>query len=102
VIGEVRSFYSVHRDSRETVRAMGVDVPNYVDGHCLVADAQLYDSRLAETAWDGIERGILSHVCPVVFRQHHEPMGAGQLVEVSLTTDYFPGCRNARILKAWE
>lgn len=102
VIGEVRSFYSVHRDSRDTVRDMGVEVPDYIEGHCIVADAQLYDSRLAEKAWNGIQQGVLTHVCPIVFRQHHEPMGAGTLVEVSLTTDYFPGCLNARIFRKWE
>jgi hypothetical protein len=39
--------------------------------------------------------------CPLIFRPH-TPLGTGELVEVSLTTDDYPGCPGAEILKVWE
>ena len=81
---------------------MGIEVPAYVEGDCLIGDAQLFNSPLADRAWEAMEREIFSHVCVVVFRQNTQALGTGQLVEVSLTTDDYPGCQNARILKAWE
>ena len=60
------------------------------------------DSPLAEKAWDALQRGIFTHVCPLVFRKCDEPVGTGQLVEISLVDGGYPGCQHARVLKTWE
>jgi len=84
----------------EALKTLGIDVP--IEGACLIGEAQLFNSRLADKAWEAIQRGIFSHVCAVLFRQPNESPGTGSVVEVSLVTGDFPGCRNARILKTWE
>jgi hypothetical protein len=80
---------------------MQIEVPPDVEGDCIIAQAQLFDSLLAEKAFEGLQRGIFTHVCPLILRKPDEPLGTGQLVEVSLTTDDYPGCPGARILKTW-
>jgi len=75
------------------------DVPS-AEGYFLVGTARLFDSALADAAWRGMATGIFGHVCGVLLRQDHEPLGAGELFEVALSER--PGCPGARILKAWE
>ncbi len=101
IVGQVAAFYFVPKNGRSLLQRMGIEVPSYVEGDCLIADAQLFCSPLADKAWEAIERGIFTHVCVVVFRQNSQALGTGQLVEVTLTTDDFPGCQNAKILKTW-
>jgi len=49
-----------------------------------------------------LQRGIFTHVCPLIFRKDTELPGAGTLLEASLTDDSFPGCPGARIITIWE
>lgn len=84
----------------EALKTLGIDVP--IEGACLIGEAQLFNSRLADKAWEAMQRGLFTHVCPLLFRQPQEPLGGGTLVEVSLVSGDYPGCRNARIVKAWE
>lgn len=102
VVGVVFAFYLGFTENVDDLTYMGIEIPNDIEGDCLVADAQLFDSPLADKAWDALRLGIFSHVCPLVFRKIDEPVGTGQLVEVSLVDGDYPGCQNARVLKTWE
>jgi hypothetical protein len=102
IVGVVTSLILVDAAAREELKQAGLDIPSSTEGDCIVGTARLFDSPLASKAWEALQRGIFSHVCPLLFRQDHEPLGTGQLVEVSLTTDDYPGCPGARILKTWE
>jgi hypothetical protein len=102
IVGVVTSLILVDAAAREELKQAGLDIPSYVEGDCIVGTARLFDSPLASKAWEALQRGIFSHTCPLLFRPHTAPLGTGRLVEVSLTTDDFPGCPGARILKAWE
>ena len=99
VVGHVTGISRCVNPTKDDLTALGVNVP--VEGSCLLGEAQLFDSPLAGKAWEAIQRGVFTHVCPLLLRQHHEPLGSGSLVEVSLVTGDYPGCRNARILKTW-
>lgn len=77
-------------------------LPFTPEGSFVVAQAQFYDSGLAEAAWLGITRGIFSHACPVIFKPFGAPADTGTLLQVSLVPGDFPGCPNARILRQWE
>ncbi len=48
-------------------------------GECLVGDAILYDSPLADIAWHGIQHAIFTHSCSVL-------ADGNTLIEVALTT----------------
>jgi hypothetical protein len=102
LVGTVFSLIVAYADARADLRQIGLDIPASVEGDCIVGTARLFCSPLADKAWEAIERGIFTHVCPLIFRPHTAPLGTGQLVEVSLTTSDYPGCPGARILKAWE
>lgn len=102
LIGAVTFVALCPADAREDVKALGFHIPEEAEGDCLIATGQLFDSPLAAKAWEALQRGIFTHACPLLFRKLNEPLGSGQLVEVSLTTNDFPGCRNATILKTWE
>ena len=81
---------------------MGIDHPGCTEGQWILSEAELFSSALADTAWQGVQEQIFSHVCPVLFTQPGEPIGGGQLIEVALTPGDFPGCQHARVLKTWE
>ena len=102
VVGVVFGFFLGFAESRQDLQHLGIEVPATVEGDCIIAQAELFDSPLADKAWEAIGRGIFTHVCPLILRQDTEPLGTGQLVEVSLTTDDYPGCPGARVLKNWE
>lgn len=101
VVGLVDTFLLAYTECRDQLKYLGIELPASVEGDCLIAQAQLFDSPLADKAWEAIQRGIFTHVCPLVLRKEEEPLGTGQLVEVSLTTDDYPGCPEARVLKTW-
>jgi hypothetical protein len=102
VVGMVSAFFLGFKENIEDLRRMQIDIPAHVEGECILAQAQLFDSPLADKAWEALQRGLFTHVCPLILRQNHEPPGTGQLVEVSLTTGDYPGCPGAKILKMWE
>lgn len=71
----------------------------------LLGEAVLYDSRLAERAWKGIEEGIFAHVCGTskimtLTQRSGAVWQKDLLLEVALIDR--PACQNAKILKAWE
>lgn len=72
------------------------------EGSFIVACARLFDSPLAEAAWLGVEKGVFTHACPIIYRRPDEPADGGTLIQVSLVCGDFPGCLNARILRRWE
>lgn len=102
VVGVVNLITRCFDGTKEGLRAIGYEVPGEVEGACLIGEAQLFNSSLADKAWEAIERGLFTHVCPVLFKEPHEALGGGKLVEVSLVTGSVPGCKNAKILRGWE
>ena len=102
LVGAVSAFFLGFKENVEDLRRMQIDIPDWVEGDFLIAEAQLFASPLADKAWDALRLGIFTHVCPLILRQNHEPLGSGQLVEVSLVDGGYPGCQNARVLKTWE
>jgi hypothetical protein len=69
-------------------------------GDCLIGEGLLYDSRLAEAAWQGLHRGIFSHACAVLLQPPGTPQGTGGILHIDLTDE--PGCPGALVLKFWE
>lgn len=102
LVGIVTGLILCPASDRETLRRIDIDIPDFVQGDCILGTARLFASPLADKTWEALQRGIFSHACPLVFRQPDEPAGTGRLVEVTLTTGDFPGCLNARILRTWE
>ena len=103
VVGIVHTFLLGFEELRERIPSMfSVELPEEVEGDYIVGQGTLFDSPLAEKAWDALRLGIFTHVCPLVFRKIDEPAGTGQLVELSLVAGDYPGCQNARVLKTWE
>lgn len=102
VVGSVYAFFLGIKENADDLRRMQIDIPDWVEGECILAQAQLFASPLADKAWEALQRGIFTHVCPLVLRQDAAPLGTGQLVEVSLTTSDYPGCPGAKIMKIWE
>jgi hypothetical protein len=70
------------------------------EGVCVVGEALLYDSPLADAAWRGIERGIFGAVSPILIRPLADPPGAGYVYAIGLTDQ--PVCPGAKILKTWD
>lgn len=99
-VGLVSGIIRYLNPTQHDLKSIGVNVP--VEGSVLLGQAQLFDSLLADKAWEGLHRQIFTHVCPILLRPPGEPIGSGSLMEVSLITGDRPGCRNARILKTWE
>lgn len=78
------------------------NLPYFVEGDCLVGEAQLSVSGLADIAWRGLQHGIFSHACAVLNQKPDDPDGAGDLVEIALVSQPEAACPGARILKMWE
>ena len=103
VVGVVHTFLLGFDELRAQIPTMfNVELPKDLEGDYIVGQATLFDSPLAERAWDALRLGVFSHVCPLVFRKIDEPAGTGQLVEVSLVDGGYPGCQNAGVLRTWE
>lgn len=79
-----------------------VNLPDFVEGDCLVGTAELYASALATIAWRGLEQKIFSHTCAVLAQHPEDPAGAGDLVEIALVSEAEAACPGARVLKWWE
>lgn len=84
----------------EHIRAGHRDEAPHAQGHFLIGQARLYNSKLARAAWLGILDGIFPYVSAIVARPADEPPGGGRMLEVGITDD--PGCLGARVLKTWE
>ena len=102
VVGTVYSFLLISEPDREALKRLGIDQPDFTEGQWILSEAELFDSTLADTAWQGLQGQIFTHTCPVLLTKPGEPIGGGQLIEVALTPGDFPGCQNARVLKTWE
>lgn len=100
VVGVVDTFMCCFgQEGLEAARScFDLKIPNDLEGDFIIGMASFFDSPLAEKAWEGLPRGIFSHVCPVLLRPTSEPPGVGQLVQVSLVPGDYPGCPNARVL----
>lgn len=96
VIGEVYPVLLIPKDLAQASR------PDFVQGDCIVATAELFDSALADIAWRGVRQGIFSHACAVVAQQPGDPDGAGDLVEIALVSEREAACPGARVLKWFE
>lgn len=79
-----------------------VDVPDFVEGDCIIGVAELFDSKLADIAWTGMARKIFTHTCAVLNQKPEDPDGAGDLVEIALVSEPEAACPGARVLKTWE
>ena len=102
VVGTVYSFLLISEQDREALKGLGIDQPDFTEGQWILSEAELFGSSLADKAWQGLQEQIFTHTCPVLFTNSGEPIGGGQLIEVALTPGDYPGCQNARVLKAWE
>jgi len=77
----------------------GFNVPlPTLEGDFIIGMAHFFDSPLAEKAQEGLQRGIFTHVCPVVWSPPGAPVGTGMLTQTTLTTGDYPGCPHARVL----
>ena len=102
IVGIVSTFLLGFDELRAQIPALfDVELPKELESDYIVGQATLLDSPLADKAWDAIQLGIFTHVCPLILRAPGEPTGTEQLVEVSLTTGDYPGCPGARIMKTW-
>jgi hypothetical protein len=104
IVGVVNAFLLGFDEQRTSLPSLlGIDLPTDMEGDYIIGQAILFDSPLADAAWLALQRGLFTHVCPLILREHPEtePVGTGRLVEVSLTSDDYPGCANARILAIW-
>ena len=79
-----------------------VNVPDFVEGDCIIGVAELFDSKLADIAWIGLARKIFSHTCAVLNQKPEDPDGVGDLVEIALVSEAEAACPGARVLKTWE
>lgn len=103
VIGIVHRFVLGFDELRSQIPTMfGIEIPADLEGDFIIGTALLFDSPLAEKAWEGLQRGIFTHVCPALLRPTSEPPGTGQLVQVSLVPGDYPGCPNARVIGGWS
>ena len=102
VVGTVNSFLLIAQEDREALKGLGIEPPDFTEGQWILSEAELFDSPLADTAWQGLQKQIFTHTCPVLFAKPDTAMGAGELIEVALTPGDYPGCPGARILKTWE
>ena len=102
LIGVVSVFYLGFKDNLDDLAQMGIDIPMFVEGDCMIAQATLFNSPLADKAWEALQCGVFTHVCPLILKRTDDPIGAGQLTEVSLVTGDYPGIPGARIMKWWE
>ena len=92
VVGTVYSFLLIREEDREALKGLGIDQPDFTEGQWILSEAELFDSSLADTAWQGLQEQIFTHTCPVLFSKPGEPIGGGQLIEVALTPGDYPGC----------
>ena len=102
VVGTVNSFLLIPEHDREALKILGMDQPDFTEGQWILSEAELFDSPLADTAWQGLQAQIFTHTCPVLLTMQGEPIGGGELIEVALTPGDYPGCSNARVLKTWR
>ena len=79
-----------------------VNVPDFVEGDCVIGVAELFDSKLADLAWTGLARKIFSHTCAVLAQRPEDPDGAGDLVEIALVSKPEAACPGARVLRTGE
>ena len=79
-----------------------VNIPDCIEGDCLIATAELYDSKLGDIAWRGLQQGIFSHTCVVLSQKSDDPDGAGDLAEIALVSEAEASCPGAKILKTYE
>lgn len=102
IVGSVYSFLLVSEEDKVALKSLGIEPPDFTEGKWILSEAELFDSPLADKAWQGLQQQIFTHTCPVLFRKPDEPTGGGELVEVALTPGDYPGCPRARVLKMWE
>lgn len=79
-----------------------VNRPEFVEGDCIIGVAELFDSKLADRAWEGLARKIFTHSCAVLSQRPEDPNGAGDLIEIALVSEGEAACHGARVLKTWE
>ena len=96
VIGECFPVLLIPKDLAQANR------PDFVQGDCIVATAELFDSALADRAWRGVRQGIFSHACAVVNQQPGDPDGAGDLLEIALVSEPEAACPGAKVLRWFE
>lgn len=101
VIGTVYAFITGFDDLRTEIPSLfGFALPFEPEGDFIIGQAVLFDSDLANASWEGLQKEILTHVCPMTWRADAE--GAEHLVQVTLTPGDYPGCPNSQILAMWE
>ena len=45
-------FYLGFKENLDDLTRMGIDIPSEVEGECIIAQAQLFESVLADKAWE--------------------------------------------------
>ena len=101
VIGNVYGFVTGFDELRELIPSLfNIEIPTEPEGDFIIGTARLFDSALAQKAWEGLQLGIFTHVCPMIFTPAESP-GMQRLAQVSLVPGDFVGCEGARILTTW-
>jgi hypothetical protein len=103
VIGFVHSFITGFDELRNMIPELfGIEIPlDLIEGDYIVGEARLFDSLLADAAWRGLQQGIFSHTCPMIFSPAESP-SMESLAQVSLVCGDYAGCPGARVLKTWS
>ena len=108
VVGFVYAYLLGFGELRTELPSMfGFELPRGLEGDFVIGQARLFDSLLAEKAWQGLQQGTFTrichaHICPLLSRPLVQAVGTWQLIEVSLTTDDSHGYPGARVLKTWK
>ncbi|ALA60201.1 hypothetical protein [Nitrospira moscoviensis] len=102
IIGFTQPEALIPSERREDWLALGIRIPETTVGQCLIFKAVLYESPLADAAWRGIERGILTHSCAVLADFDPDQNMPGTLREVAIGPSEEVGCSGAKILQHWE
>jgi hypothetical protein len=100
LIGVVHAFVTGFDEVRAMIPDLfNIEIPDpQPEGDYIIGTARLFDSPLANAAWRGLQRGIFSHVCPMVLTAER----VETLVQVTLTPGDYVGCTGARVLATWE
>ncbi len=104
IVGLVSGFRLAVGEQRHLLpKALGITLPEDMvpQGNFVIAEAALFDSALADKAWQGLQQGLFTHVCPAIFTPDGSPEGGEKLVMVSLVPGDGASIANARVL-SWR
>ncbi|HSL05661.1 MAG TPA: hypothetical protein VK901_19225 [Nitrospiraceae bacterium] len=63
---------------REALKRRSFHQPNFTEGQWILSEAELFDSALADAAWQGMQEQVFSHTCPCLLTKPGEAIGEGR------------------------